>query len=484
MWKAQATCVRFRNVVAPALLAACLAVVPLAFASGGADRKAPSMPTNVHVTAVTASSITLAWDPVRDNKGGTQLAGYDLYRGGVRAGTSPSTTYTFAGLSCGTTSVLGVDAYDLSGNRSPTASVTASTGPCATASPPPPPPPAPTDTSPPTVPGNVRVSSATDTSITLSWTASSDNVGVIGYGLYRGGARVSSSSTTQGTFAGLSCGSSYTLGVDAVDAAGNRSAVATVNATTSACPPTPSGLCPTPMPVGDLPGFTQVFTDNFTTNVPLGSFPQAVSGKWYAYPYSWKDTSGNGTYDPASGLSVHDGTLDMWLHTLANGEHVAEAPVPITVPGSHTYGAGQLYGRFSACFKADAVSGYKTAWLLWPNSENWPNDGEIDFPEGSLTGNIEAFMHWQGGTSGSSQDAYSTSLPEAGAWHVVTIEWTPSYVSFVLDGVQIGRSTDPSRIPATPMHWVLQTETQSSVIPTTASNGHVLVDWVAAWRPS
>jgi chitodextrinase len=227
-------------VVATASLAASLAVVPLALAGAGADRKAPSMPTNLHVTAVSATSITLAWDPAKDNKGGTQLAGYDLYRGDVAAGTSTSTTYTFAGLSCGTSSVLGVDAYDLTGNRSPTAAVTVSTSPCATASLTPPP-----DTSPPTVPGNVTVSAVTGTSISLAWSASSDNVAVVGYGLYRNGARVSSSSTTQGTVAGLSCGSSYTLGVDAVDAAGNRSALATVNARTSTCtdtsPPTVPG---------------------------------------------------------------------------------------------------------------------------------------------------------------------------------------------------------------------------------------------------
>ena len=61
--------------------------------------------------------------------------------------------------------------------------------------------------------------------MTLSWNASTDNVGVTGYGLYRGGAAVGSTnaSTRTYTFTGLSCGTTYTLAVDAVDAAGNRS---------------------------------------------------------------------------------------------------------------------------------------------------------------------------------------------------------------------------------------------------------------------
>jgi beta-glucanase (GH16 family) len=62
-------------------------------------------------------------------------------------------------------------------------------------------------------------------------------------------------------------------------------------------------------------------------------------------------------------------------------------------------------------------------------------------------------------------------------------EWTPSYVKFYLDGALLGTST--SRIPNTPMHWVLQTETQvSSTAPDNATQGHVYVDWAAVYRPA
>src|SRR5437660_700572 len=43
------------------------------------------------------------------------------------------------------------------------------------------------------------------------------------------------------------------------------------------------------MPVGDIPGWHQIFTDDFTTDVPLGSFPDAVSDKWSDYPDGWPD---------------------------------------------------------------------------------------------------------------------------------------------------------------------------------------------------
>ena len=48
----------------------------------------------------------------------------------------------------------------------------------------------------------------------------------------------------------------------------------------------------------------QVFADDFSTNVPLGSFPAAVSSSWgNSYPDGWKDTTKNGTYMPSKVVS-------------------------------------------------------------------------------------------------------------------------------------------------------------------------------------
>ena len=68
---------------------------------------------------------------------------------------------------------------------------------------------------------------STQTSISLSWAASSDNVGVTGYGVYSNGTLAGSPTATSYTVSGLTCGTSYSVAVDAVDAAGNRSAKAT-----------------------------------------------------------------------------------------------------------------------------------------------------------------------------------------------------------------------------------------------------------------
>ena len=76
----------------------------------------------------------------------------------------------------------------------------------------------------------------TTLSMSLAWNASTDNVGVAGYGVYLAGVRVGTVTPRSYAFAGLLCGTTYALGVDAVDAAGNRSARASSSGTTSACP--------------------------------------------------------------------------------------------------------------------------------------------------------------------------------------------------------------------------------------------------------
>lgn len=90
------------------------------------------------------------------------------------------------------------------------------------------------DTQPPTAPANLSASGVTSSSANLSWSASSDNVGVTGYDIYRDGTLAATVSGTSTTVSGLSAATSYQFHVRARDAAGNVSAnSSTVNVTTS-----------------------------------------------------------------------------------------------------------------------------------------------------------------------------------------------------------------------------------------------------------
>jgi beta-glucanase (GH16 family) len=215
-----------------------------------------------------------------------------------------------------------------------------------------------------------------------------------------------------------------------------------------------------------------VFDESFSTDAPEGQFLNVYGSRWWAYPSTWHDTTGHGTYDP-NRISVANGVMRMRI----GGGHVA-APVPKVGPAP-TY--GRLYGRYVVRFRADPVRGYKTAWLLWPDSESWPADGEVDWPEGNLDGTMSAFLHHRGATLGSDQEEFKTSARYSD-WHTAVTEWTPGRVRFLLDGNVIGEST--TRVPDTPMHWVLQTETSTDgTIPDPAAQSIVQVDWVRALAP-
>ncbi|GAB5077114.1 glycoside hydrolase family 16 protein [Arthrobacter sp. AD-310] len=241
------------------------------------------------------------------------------------------------------------------------------------------------------------------------------------------------------------------------------------------------------MPVGDLPGWRQVFTEDFTDgDVPLGGFPGPVYGQ------RWHETYRDGTpdthaktqdkdartsgYYPSKVLSVHDGLLDMYLHS-ENGVSMGAAPSPRFAGVTEAPYNSQLYGRYSVRFKADALAGFKVAWLLWPVSKQWPQDGEIDFPEGDLSKVIYAALH--GVTAeGHKFDVFRPNVPFT-SWHVATTEWSPGRIEFFLDGKSIGVAN--SMVPDKPMRYLLQTESCLTGCPAPETAGHVYVDWVSIW---
>jgi hypothetical protein len=237
----------------------------------------------------------------------------------------------------------------------------------------------------------------------------------------------------------------------------------TVGAVTSAAP---SGQS---MPVGNLPKWKQIFTDDFTTNISLGGFPGAYKSKWASYT-GYPDSYGYGMYNQ-NVISMQGGLMDIYLHKV-NGTPQVAAPAPL-INGTWN---GQLYGKYTIRFKPDALDGYKAAWLLWPDSDIW-NQGEIDFPEGGFDGDIWGFNHCLGSNPQNNCDYVDSNTPFAG-WHTASIEWAPTGVTFILDGKTLKTST--SAIPKNPMHWVLMTETESGS-PNITSEGHIKIDWVSIY---
>jgi len=92
------------------------------------------------------------------------------------------------------------------------------------------------DTTPPSVPTGLGVSVATSKQLNLAWTASTDNVGVQGYRVYRDGSLAATVGTNAFSDTGLAGGSAHTYTVAALDGAGNASAQSTTAAGTATAP--------------------------------------------------------------------------------------------------------------------------------------------------------------------------------------------------------------------------------------------------------
>ena len=98
------------------------------------------------------------------------------------------------------------------------------------------------DTTAPSTPAGLRSTGSTSSSVSLAWTAATDNVGVTGYTVFSGSTQVATTTGTSVTVTGLAASTAYSFSVSARDAAGNTSArSAAVSVTTQ-----PGGTNPDP----------------------------------------------------------------------------------------------------------------------------------------------------------------------------------------------------------------------------------------------
>ncbi|MFC5704061.1 carbohydrate binding domain-containing protein [Cohnella faecalis] len=226
------------------------------------------------------------------------------------------------------------------------------------------PPPIP-ESDPPTVPQNVSAQAVSAGSISLTWTASTDNVGVAGYEVYRGATLAGTATGTTFTDSGLSPATAYSYTVKAYDAAGNRSAASSPPATAT----TQAGNAVTiyyknasftstnihykldgSTTWTALPGVAMqpsTYSGYKTVTIQLGS----AAGLTAAF------NNGSGTWDSNGGNNYHFAAGE-W--TLVNGTITSGVPQPdsvtfrVTVPAS-TPAAGPVYltGSFNSWNAAD-----------------------------------------------------------------------------------------------------------------------------------
>lgn len=169
------------------------------------DTEPPSAITDLSSTGQTENSITLSWTAATDNVG---VTGYQIYSGGNLIGSTTSTTYTVTDLMASMQYSFYIKAKDAANNSTNSNTTTVSTS-------------GTSDLQTPSAITDLASTDQTASTITLSWTAATDNVGVIGYDIYKDGTYYTTTTNTSATVNGLSPSTEYNFSVRPKDAANN-----------------------------------------------------------------------------------------------------------------------------------------------------------------------------------------------------------------------------------------------------------------------
>ncbi|NOZ13887.1 MAG: hypothetical protein GXO69_09625 [Acidobacteria bacterium] len=220
------------------------------------DETAPSIPQGLYKISAGTTSISIGWNPSTDT-GGSGLYGYEVFRNGTQVGSVTTNYFSDSGLQESTDYTYFVRAVDNAGNRSNLSSGLTVTTAGGTA-----------DTTPPSTPTGLAGTVTSDTSVHLSWNASTDTggSGLSGYQVFRNDygsyttvLKFVSAPTRVFDNDGLKPGTQYRYRIRAVDGAGNVSTysnevtVTTTNSAVDTEPPSiPTGLTGTAQSAQDI----------------------------------------------------------------------------------------------------------------------------------------------------------------------------------------------------------------------------------------
>jgi beta-glucanase (GH16 family) len=230
--------------------------------------------------------------------------------------------------------------------------------------------------------------------------------------------------------------------------------------------PAPSGVH---MPRGNLPGWRQTFSDDFTG--------EALSARWFRYDGQPAGDPG-GWFEPGH-VSVGDGKLVIgaWPEPDRRDLYVTGG-----VSNRNTF--SQTYGRFEIRFRAERGTGIAYVALLWPSDNQYPP--EIDFAEDN--GRDRRTMHgaMHPALAGYANEGRSVSA-DFTKWHTAGLEWTPGKLVFTLDGEPWATITGP-HVPDEPMGLALQTQAwycghgwEACPDESTPARVDLEVDWVVCY---
>lgn len=192
----------------------------------------------------------------------------------------------------------------------------------------------------------------------------------------------------------------------------------------------------------------------------VDEFTGPLDSSWDVY--DGPGHNGNGRRSPDA-AKVEDGVLTITGDT--DGATGGLAWVP-----------GQMYGRWEARVRAPVGDPtYNALLLLWPDAEDWPVGGEVDWMEISDPTRQETgfFLHF-GEDNG--QEAASVTR-DATRWTAWALEWTPEKMTAFVNGEEWYSTTETSHFPPRPMNMTMQLDWFGAADTPTAMQ----MDWARQW---
>ncbi len=257
--------------------------------------------TNINIYA---AQVSLAWGTNSES----DLAGYKVYYGNSSGSYDSNidvgnqTSYTIQNLVEGQMYYIAVTAYDTSNNESGYSAEVVYNVP---------------DTTLPSIPTTLQATVVSTSQIDLAWNASTDNVGVTGYRIYRDGIQVADISSITFQDTGLSPSTTYSYTVSAYDAAGNESGQSSMSSATTLSlpvnnPPVLSTVGNKSVNEGQALSFTISATDSdgdtlsyTTNNLPSGaSFNENTKTFAWTPTYSQAGIYSNITFQVSDGIDI------------------------------------------------------------------------------------------------------------------------------------------------------------------------------------
>lgn len=246
------------------------------------------------------------------------------------------------------------------------------------------------DTQAPTAPTNLSASNIEETSLTLNWDSSSDNVGVTGYNVYQGSTNLGSVSGLSANITGLTENTTYNFSVRATDAAGNVSnssnvlTVTTLSSAPTYCDSSGSRTTYEWIDYVALGGMTNStgasggYGDytNLSATISRGSTNQLIvsagfSGSAYTEFWNvWIDFNRNGTFESNENIAS------------GSSSSSANLSVNFNVPSDAVLGTTRM--RVSMKYNAAATS-----------CENF-GDGEVEDYSVNITANSSSYTTYNG----------------------------------------------------------------------------------------